>query len=105
MSNYWNNQLSLPAPELITAMTGSSVLIGTLIFTPVKLIFDNQSTASVVLSVSFDGGTTLIQFHTFPGGEAIILDNDLYTFPKGTQFYGNGAASGSFSVSYTYLKQ
>jgi hypothetical protein len=105
MSNYWNNQLSLPAPELITAMTGSSVLIGTLLHAPVKLILDNQSTTAVVLSISFDGGTTLIQWHTFPSGEAMILDDDLFTFPKGTQFYGNGAANGSFSISYTYMKE
>lgn len=93
----------LPDPELITAMTGSSVLIGTLLHTPVKLVLDNQSTAPVVLSISLDSGESLIQWKTFQGGEAIILDDDLYTFPKGTQFYGNGAASGSFSISYTYI--
>lgn len=93
----------LPAPELITAMTGSSVLIGTLLHTPVKLILDNQSTASVVLSISLDSGGSLIQWKTFLAGEAIVLDDDLYTFPKGTRFYGNGAASGSFSISYTYI--
>ncbi len=105
MSNYWNNQLSLPAPELIQAMTGSSVLIGTLLHTPVKIVLDNQSTTAVVLSISFDGGTTKLQWHTFPSGEAIILDQDLSAFPKGTSFYGNGAANGSFSVSYTYMKE
>lgn len=105
MSNYWNNQVSLPAPELITAMTGSSVLIGTLLHAPVKLILDNQSTTAVVLSTSNDGGTTLIQWHTFPAEEAMILDQDLSAFPKGTSFYGNGAANGSFSVSYTYMKE
>jgi hypothetical protein len=105
MSNYWNNQVSLPAPELITAMTGSSALIGTLLHSPVKLILDNQSTTAVVLSISFDGGTTKIQWHTFPAGEAIILDDDLFTFPKGTQFYGIGTAAGSFSISYTYMKE
>lgn len=104
MSNYWNNQLMLPAEELIETMTGSDILIGTLLQSPVKLIMDNQSTVPVVLSISFDGGSTLIQWHTFPAGEAIILDDDLYSFPKGTQFYGNGA-SGDFSISYTYLKQ
>ncbi len=105
MSNYWNNQVSLPAPELITAMTGSTVLIGTLLHPPVKLILDNQSTTSVVLYISFDFGTTLIQWHTFPGAEAIILDEDLSAFPRGTSFYGNGAANGNFSVSYTYMKE
>jgi len=97
-------QLMLPAEELIETMTGSDVLIGTLLQTPVKLIMDNQSTVSIVISLSFDGGSTMVQWHTFPAGEAIILDDDLYAFPKGTSFYGNGA-SGDFSISYTYIKQ
>lgn len=96
-------QQTLPAPELITAMTGSSVLIGTLLHFPVKLILDNQSTAPVVLSISLDGGESKTQWKTFSAGEALILDDDIYTFPKGTSFYGNGAASGSFSISYTYI--
>lgn len=104
MSNFWNNQLRLPAPELIATMTGSDVLIGTLLFPPVKLIMDNQSTVPVVLSMSRDGGTTKVQWHTFPAGEAIVLDDDLGAFPKGMQFYGNGA-SGNFSISYTYNKE
>ena len=98
-------QLMLPAAELITAMTGSSVLIGQLLQTPLKLILDNQSTTPVVLSMSFDNGTTKIQWKTFSAGEVLILDGDLWTFPKGSYFYGNGAANGSFSISYTYLKQ
>ena len=93
----------LPAPELIQAMTGSSVLIGTLLHPAVKIILDNQSTSSVVLSTSNDGGQTFIQFKTFSPGEALVLDDDLYTFLKGTAFYGNGAATGSFSISYTYI--
>lgn len=97
-------QLMLPAPELIETMTGSNVFIGTLLHTPVKLILDNQGTVSVVLSISFDGGSSFIPWHTFTAGEAIILDDDLYAFPKGTSFYGNGA-SGDFSISYTYIKQ
>jgi len=105
MSNYWNNQVSLPAPELIQAMNGSSVLIGTLLYAPVKLILDNQSTTAVVLSISFDGGTSLIQWKTFAGAEALVLDDDLSPFPKGTSFYGNGAANGSFSIAYTYMKE
>ncbi len=104
MSNYWNNQLSLPAPELITAMNGSNKLIGVLLHAPVKLILDNLSTTAVVLSISFDFGTTFIQWKTFAGGEALVLDDDLFTFPKGTYFYGNGAANGDFSIAYTYMK-
>ena len=93
----------LPATELIATMTGSTVLIGNLLFPPVKLIMDNQSTVAVVLYISLDRGVTLIQWHTFPANEAIILDDDAFTFPKGTMFYGNGA-SGNFSISYTYAK-
>lgn len=104
MSEYIIHQQMLPAPELITAMTGSSVSIGTLLYTPVKLILDNQSTTAVVLSLSVGGTGGLIQWKTFSAGEAIILDDDLYTFPKGTIFYGNGAANGSFSISYTYIQ-
>ena len=103
MADFILYQQMLPAPELITAMTGSSVLIGTLLYTPVKLILDNQSTTSVVLSISLDGGESLIQWKTFSAGESIVLDDDLYTFPKGTRFYGNGAANGSFSIAYTYI--
>lgn len=102
MSEYILYQNMLPAPELITAMTGINTLIGTLLHIPVKLILDNQSTSSVVLSISLDSGETLIQWKTFAASEAIILDDDFYTFPKGTQFYGNGAANGNFSIAYTY---
>ncbi len=97
-------QLMLPATELIATMTGSSVLIGTLLQTPLKLIFDNLGAVSIVISLSFDGGVSKIQWKTFGGGTAIILDDDLWTFPKGTSFYGVGA-SGDFSVAYTYVKQ
>lgn len=103
MSNYWNNQVMLPAPELIAAMTGALVKIGTLLFNPVKLIMDNQGTVPVVLSISYDNGATLTQFHTFPGGEAILIDDDLYSLSVGATFYGLGA-SGNFSISYFYLK-
>ena len=103
MSVYIYPQQMIPATELITAMTGSSVLIGTLLHPPVKLVLDNQSTTAVVLSISLDGGETLIQWKTFSGGEALLLDEDIYIFPKGTQFYGNGAANGNFSISYTYI--
>lgn len=103
MSVYIYPQQMIPAPEQIIAMTGGSVLIGTLNFIPVKLVLDNQSTSAVVLSLSLDGGHTLIQWKTFSAGEVMILDEDIYTFPKGIRFYGNGAATGNFSVSYTYV--
>ena len=87
-------------------MTGSFVKIGTLIANPVHIIFDNQGTVAVAISV--DGGTTT--WRTFPGGEALVLDMRgnhgmaaNYTFPLGTTFSGNGA-SGTFSISYTYAK-
>ena len=94
----------LPAEELIETMTGSNVLIGTLLYPPVKIIFDNQGTDTIILYVSNDGGSTLIRWHTFPSGEGLVLDEDLYSFAKGTSFYGAGA-SGDFSISYCYLKE
>lgn len=97
-------QLMLPATELKATMTGGSVLIGTLLQTPLKLILDNLGAASVVISTSFDGGTTKTHWKTFSGGTALILDDDLWAFPKGTSFYGVGA-SGDFSIAYTYVKQ
>lgn len=103
MSVFILHQQMLPAPELITAMTGSNVAIGTLLHVPVKLVLDNQSTTAVVLSISLDGGGSQIQWKTFSAGEALVLDDDLYTFPKGTIFYGNGAANGNFTISYTYI--
>lgn len=96
-------QLMLPAPELIGAMTGIAVILGPLLHTPVKLIMDNQSTADVVFSISTNGGATYIQWHTFPAGEAMILDDDLWAFPKGAKFSCTGAGTGNFSVSYTYI--
>ncbi len=103
MSVYILHQQMLPAPELIIAMTGAPVTIGTLLYVPVKIVFDNQSTTPVVLSVNVGGGP--IQWKTFSAGEALVLDDDMYSFPTGTVFTGNGAANGSFSISYTYIKQ
>lgn len=98
-----NSQRAVPAPELITAMTGSNALIGTLIANPTIIILDNQSTTSVVLSINST------QWKTFQGGEAIVLDlrgnhgvAPNYTFSIGDSFFGNGAANGSFSISYLY---
>ena len=99
MSNYSNNQIILAAPELTGVMTGSAVSIGTLLFNPFQLIFDNQGTAAVAISTN--GGTTT--WRTFPAGEALVLDNQLGTFSIGTVFTGTGA-SGTFSISYTYVK-
>ena len=88
-------------------MTGSFTLIGTLLYNPVIIIFDNQSTTASV-AISTDGGTTT--WRTFPAGEALILDLRAahglapnYTFAIGTSFYGNGAA-GTFSISYVYAQ-
>lgn len=105
MYNINNNsvQLQLPAPELLVAMTGSQVTVGTLIANPCKIIFDNQSSAPVALTMSSLG--TSSTWHTFPAGEAIILDNDLEAFPLGTTFYATGTnGTGNFSISYTYIK-
>lgn len=102
MSVYILHQQMLPAPELITAMTGAPATIGTLLYVPLKLILDNQSTSSTVLSINVGGG--FVQWKTFSAGESLVLDDDLYSFPVGTIFSGNGAATGNFSISYTYIK-
>ena len=104
MSVYILPQQMLPAAEQIVAMTGSPVLIGTLNQPYIKLILDNQSTSEVVISISYDGGSTSIQWKTFSAGEALILDGDIYAFPRGAMFYGDGEANGNFSISYTYIK-
>lgn len=89
--------------ELSATMTGSFVEIGTLLFQPIIIIFDNQSTVSVAISV--DGATT---WKTFPAGEAVLFDLRAnkgnapnLVIDKGTTFFGNGA-SGDFSISYVY---
>jgi hypothetical protein len=100
-----NSQVAVPATELITAMTGAPAIIGTLLHNPTILIFDNQSTTAVVLSING------VSWKTFSGAEAIVLDLRAahasaanYSFPIGTVFSGNGAANGSFSISYLYAK-
>lgn len=89
--------------ELAETMTGSSIIIGTLLFIPTIIIFDNQGTVAVEISV--DGSTV---WRTFPAGEALVLDLRAnhgiapnFAITKGTTFYGNGA-SGRFSISYLY---
>ena len=89
-------------PELKATMTGSFVLIGTLVASPVIIIFDNQGTASVALSIN--GGVST--WRTVPAGEAVLLDLRAnhgvapnFTIANGTSFWGNGA-SGTFSISY-----
>lgn len=97
--------IAILAPELASTMNGTWKSIGTLIASPVQIIFDNQGNVDV--GISTNGGTTT--WRTFPGGEAVILDmransgtNPNFTFPIGTVFSGNGA-SGVFSISYTYV--
>jgi hypothetical protein len=91
--------------ELTASMTGAFVKIGTLTFSPVIIIFDNQGAVSIAISV--DGVNT---WRTFTAGEALVLDLRAahglapnFTFDRGTTFYGNGA-SGTFSISYLYAR-
>lgn len=100
-----NSQRAVPATELIAAMTGANTLIGTLSECPVIIIFDNQSTSAVVISIDS------VSWKTFPANEALVLDLRAasgvapnFTFDAGTSFFGNGAATGSFSISYLYAK-
>lgn len=107
MSNCNNSQRCGWPNELSAAMTGSAVLIGTLLFNPVMMIFDNQSTTAVSISVNDSSGTNV--WKTFSAGEALTIDMRSnhgiaanFTADKGTNFYGNGAANGNFKISYIY---
>jgi len=104
MAQVWNNILMVPAQELIATMTGVSVQIGTLTQNPCKLVLDNQSSVPVIISITKNGYGPLVQWKTFSAGEALVIDDDLYTLPIGTSFYGVGA-SGNFSISYFYTMQ
>lgn len=91
--------------EQTAVMTGSYIKIATLTYCPVMIIFDNQGTTAITISV--DGGTTA--WRTFPAGEALVLDMRAnhgiapnFTIDAGTSFYGNGTAGGTFSISYIY---
>jgi hypothetical protein len=95
--------------ELLATMTGSTVLIGTLIFNPVMIIFDNMGTVPVAISVNDSTGVTT--WKTFDAGEALVLDLRCqqgrapnFTFDLGTTFFGTGASS-NFSISYIYAKE
>lgn len=74
---------------------------------PVIIIFDNQSSVAVALSV--DGVNT---WKTFTSGEAMLLDMrsnrgsaPTYTIDKGTQFFALGSAgTGLFSIAILYAK-
>lgn len=99
-----NSQNFAFATELAATMTGAFVLIGKLTQNPVIIIFDNQGTVPVAISI--DGGATT--WRTFTAGEAVLLDLRANsgiapngTFPINTTFFGNGA-SGTFSISYIY---
>jgi hypothetical protein len=90
--------------ELSGVMTGSVVAIGTLVENPVILIFDNQATVDVAISVNDSTGSKV--WKTFVAGEALVLDlRDKahlaanFTADLGTTFYGSGA-SGTFRISY-----
>lgn len=97
MTHLQNNARTLPAPELKATMTGTWVLIGTLIAPPHKIVFDNLGSATV--TISFDEGAT--NWKTFAAGSALVLDEDFGTLSQGYRIWGNGA-SGDFSVAYTY---
>ena len=94
--------------ELSVAMDGSTDLLGTLLHNPVLIIFDNQSTGSVAISVNDSTGATI--WKTFSAGEALVMDwRDKahlaanFTADIGTTFYATGTnGSGSFRISYIY---
>ena len=104
-----NSQRGIFPNELLETMTGATVLIGTLLYNPVIIIFDNIGDVAVEISVNDSTGATV--WKTFPAGEALVLDlRDKahlaanFTFDLGTAFYGTGA-SGDFSISYIAAKE
>lgn len=103
-----NSQRAGFATELRTTMTtGSFVSIGTLTQQPVMIIFDNQGSNSIEISVN--GGSTT--WRTFPAGEALVLDLRAahglapnFTIDSGTNFSGRGTTGDAFSISYIYAQ-
>ena len=101
-----NSQRAETATELSAVMDGTTKVIGSLEFNPVIIVFENQGDVAVAL---YRNQTANI-WHTFPAGEAIVLDMRAahglasnFSFSVGDTFYGNGA-SGTFSISYIYAK-
>lgn len=102
-----NSGLADMAQELvITTLTGGFDVIGVLLANPVLIIFDNQGLVPVGIS-----NNPNYVWHTFPAGEAVILDlrdkahlASNFTFRIGTTIYAKGATAGStlFSVSYIF---
>jgi len=89
------------------AFTGVTQNIGTpLAFNPVTIIFDNQSTVDVAVSV--DGGVTT--WKTFRSNQSLVLDvranhgnAPTLSYPVGTQFSLIATAgTGSFRISVNY---
>ena len=99
----WPNELSV-------AMDGATDLIGELLFNPVVMFFDNQSTASVAVSVNDDTGANV--WKTFSAGEAIALDCRAnhgiaanFSPAIGDKFYATGTTgTGNFSIAYVYAE-
>lgn len=93
---------------LVAPFGGTFTAIGgPLTENPVIILFDNQSDASVQISV--DGVNT---WKTFPAGEAFVFDCRAnhgtacnYTIDLGTQFFGNATGgTGLFSIAITYAR-
>jgi hypothetical protein len=110
MGNINTSQIVGWPTELTEAMTGKVVEIGTLLYNPVLIIFDNQSNESVAISVNDPTGETI--WRTFTSGEALVMDwrdkshlASNYTASIGTTFYGTSEDEdvvGNFSISYVY---
>jgi hypothetical protein len=110
-SSYLSLRVGFDTEKTATGPFGASfATLGTpLIHNPIIIIFDNQSTVAVQVSV--DGVNT---WRTFPAGEALVLDlrankgnAPSYTVDVQTQFYvmtTGGGGSGNFSISTLYAK-
>lgn len=100
----FDTELSLAASSL----TGSPVLVGTLINEPVMLLFKNQTNQTVLISDQNSAtiGTTMV------AGESIIFDCRANKgnapnggFPINTSFYATGSSgTGAVKISIIYAK-
>lgn len=100
----WDVERTVTGP-----FTGSAQNLGTALSeNPVVVIFDNQSTVDVALSV--DGGVSI--WKTFSAGEAFVLDLRAnhgnatnYTIDIGTQFSVTATdGTGSFRLTILYAR-
>ena len=103
-----SERANLPDELIITTLSGAYDTIGTVLFKVAIIIFDNQSTVPIQISVN---GTST--WKTFPAGEGLVLDlRDKkaeaanFGIEQGTTFFAKGAAgANTFSIAYVVASE